>query len=495
MRRMSLTSRAVHCSSAAISSGERLAAELLHQLALDVHDLVELLDHVHRDADGARLVGDRPRHGLADPPGGVGRELVAAPVVELLDRADQPQRALLDQVEERQAAAQVALGDRDDEAQVGLDHLRLGRHVAALDALGQRDLLLGGQQVHAADRAQVQPQRVEARLDREVDLRLLGRLPAGRRSCARLAVGRRRPSGLPRRRPRRPRRSRPGGRAGRAPAPWSPRPPRGSPRSPRRSGTRARDPRPPACAAPRPRGTARRAAPPTALLLLFLPQPSLLRTRLQCRPSALQPALGLARYVTCHAFAALPRGAEPCEGVLRRGPGFEPRRDSTRRSCGLARPRRSVSSQRSWPDLTTATHDDVQARRPTTHVSLTRVGVTGVEKVIRIDRRRASSSSTPSSSASSTSGRTRRARTCRASRRSSTRRSTRSCSARRSRPRRWPQHIAERVRDRQEGAARRGHDRGPLPRAQARRPRPARRRRRSTRCSAPPWPPRAARAG
>jgi GTP cyclohydrolase I/GTP cyclohydrolase-4 len=29
-------------------------------------------------------------------------------------------------------------------------------------------------------------------------------------------------------------------------------------------------------------------------------------------------------------------------------------------------------------------HDDVQARRPTTHVSLTRVGVTGVEKVIRI---------------------------------------------------------------------------------------------------------------
>jgi GTP cyclohydrolase-4 len=30
-------------------------------------------------------------------------------------------------------------------------------------------------------------------------------------------------------------------------------------------------------------------------------------------------------------------------------------------------------------------HDDVQARRPATHISLTRVGVTGVEKVIRID--------------------------------------------------------------------------------------------------------------
>ena len=32
----------------------------------------------------------------------------------------------------------------------------------------------------------------------------------------------------------------------------------------------------------------------------------------------------------------------------------------------------------------TLSHDDVQARRPTTHVSLTRVGVTNVEKVIRI---------------------------------------------------------------------------------------------------------------
>jgi len=35
-------------------------------------------------------------------------------------------------------------------------------------------------------------------------------------------------------------------------------------------------------------------------------------------------------------------------------------------------------------DLSLAAHKDVQARRPGTHVSLTRVGVTGVEKVIRI---------------------------------------------------------------------------------------------------------------
>ena len=35
-------------------------------------------------------------------------------------------------------------------------------------------------------------------------------------------------------------------------------------------------------------------------------------------------------------------------------------------------------------DLVAAQADDVQARRPTTHVSLSRVGVTDVEKVIRI---------------------------------------------------------------------------------------------------------------
>ena len=183
MRWMSRTSRTVHSSSRGDLVRRGLAAERLDELALDVHDLVELLDHVDRDADGPPLVRDRTRDGLANPPGRVRGELVAAPVVELLDRADQPERALLDQVQERQAAAQVALGDRDDEAEVRLDHLLLGVQVAALDPLGQRDFLLRGEQLHAPDRAQVQPQGVQARLDREVDLGLPRRvgvlLPAG----------------------------------------------------------------------------------------------------------------------------------------------------------------------------------------------------------------------------------------------------------------------------------------------------------------------------
>jgi hypothetical protein len=81
---------------------------------------VDVLDHVHRDADGARLVGERAGDGLADPPRGVRAELEAAPVVELLDGAHQADVALLDEVEQRHASSGVPLGDADDKAQVGL---------------------------------------------------------------------------------------------------------------------------------------------------------------------------------------------------------------------------------------------------------------------------------------------------------------------------------------------------------------------------------------
>ena len=82
-----------------------------------------------------------------------------------------PERPFLDQIEERQAAAEVRLRDRDHEPQVRLDHLPLREHVAALDALGEIDLLIGGEQRHLADLAQIETERVERRLDRQVELR------------------------------------------------------------------------------------------------------------------------------------------------------------------------------------------------------------------------------------------------------------------------------------------------------------------------------------
>ncbi len=62
------------------------------------------------------------------------------------DRADQAQHALLDEVTQGQSLALVLPCDRDHQTQVGVDHPLLGREIAALDALGELDLIGSGQQ-------------------------------------------------------------------------------------------------------------------------------------------------------------------------------------------------------------------------------------------------------------------------------------------------------------------------------------------------------------
>src|SRR4051812_10659913 len=150
----------------------RLAAQLGDELALRAADLVQLLDYVYRDADRARLVGERAGDRLADPPRRVGRELEALAVVELLGGAHEAERALLDQVEERQPLVAVVLRDRDHEAQVRLDHLLLRVEVAALDALGEVDLLLRGEQTDLADVLQEELKGVGRHVRLQVDRRL-----------------------------------------------------------------------------------------------------------------------------------------------------------------------------------------------------------------------------------------------------------------------------------------------------------------------------------
>src|SRR5215213_8309481 len=150
-----------------------LAAELGDELALGAADLVELLDDVDGDADRARLVGQRAGDRLADPPRGVGRELEALAVVELLRRAYEADRALLDEIEERQSLVPVALRDRDDEPEVRLDHRLLGRVVATLDPLGELHLLRGREQVDPADVLEEELQRVRRDLARLRDSLLL----------------------------------------------------------------------------------------------------------------------------------------------------------------------------------------------------------------------------------------------------------------------------------------------------------------------------------
>src|SRR4029077_7305549 len=153
-------------------------AELGLELACVPVQRLPALMHVRGDADRPRLAGNRPLDRLANPPGGVGRELEALAVVELLDRSVEPNDAVLDQIAERHTVAAVALGDMYDETQIAVDHPLLGGTVAALDTLGERDLLRRGQQRVTADLVHEHLQRIRGRRGWVCLIRgLLGRLP------------------------------------------------------------------------------------------------------------------------------------------------------------------------------------------------------------------------------------------------------------------------------------------------------------------------------
>jgi len=111
---------------------------------------------VDGQSDRPSLVGQGPRDRLTNPPGGVRRKLEAELVVELLDRANQAQVALLDEVQERNAGLGVVARDRHHEPEVRLDQLALGRLVALVLQPGELALLLGCQQGPVADLADVE---------------------------------------------------------------------------------------------------------------------------------------------------------------------------------------------------------------------------------------------------------------------------------------------------------------------------------------------------
>jgi hypothetical protein len=81
---------------------------------------------VHREADGARLVGNGAADGLANPPRGIGGKFVAATVLKLVHRLHEADVALLNQVQELQPAIGILFSNGNHEAQVGLGELMLG---------------------------------------------------------------------------------------------------------------------------------------------------------------------------------------------------------------------------------------------------------------------------------------------------------------------------------------------------------------------------------
>src|SRR4029077_16333448 len=96
----------------------RLASELELESGARPPQLLLTLLHVRRDADGVRLVGDRPLAGLADPPGGVRRDIAALAPADRLGRAVEADRPLLDEVAEGNTVTAIALRVRHHEPEV-----------------------------------------------------------------------------------------------------------------------------------------------------------------------------------------------------------------------------------------------------------------------------------------------------------------------------------------------------------------------------------------
>src|ERR1700678_2838168 len=122
----------------------RLASQFLHQLTRSSYQLVDRFDHVYRDANRTRLIGNGAGNRLPNPPRGIRGKFIATAVFELVHGFHQADVAFLNQVEELQSAVGVFLGDGNHQAEIGLDQLTLGllRVHVALDDLALRALEL-----------------------------------------------------------------------------------------------------------------------------------------------------------------------------------------------------------------------------------------------------------------------------------------------------------------------------------------------------------------
>ncbi len=99
------------------------------------HQLVDRFDHVNRNTNGPRLVSNRARNRLTDPPGRIGRELVPTAIFKLINRFHQADIAFLNKIKELQATVGVFLRNGNHEAKVCLNHLLLGDARFALTLL------------------------------------------------------------------------------------------------------------------------------------------------------------------------------------------------------------------------------------------------------------------------------------------------------------------------------------------------------------------------
>ena len=120
----------------------RFTSKLLEQLTGNTDQLVDSLNHMHRDTDGTCLICNGSCDSLTDPPGCIGTELVAFSVIKFFNSFDKAKISLLDQVEKQHSTSNITLCNADNKTEIGLCQTFLGSLIPLFHSLGKLDLLI-----------------------------------------------------------------------------------------------------------------------------------------------------------------------------------------------------------------------------------------------------------------------------------------------------------------------------------------------------------------
>ena len=104
-----------------------------------------------RDTDRSRLIRNRSRNRLTNPPGRIGRKLVALAVIKFFNRFDQTQVAFLNQIQEQHTTAHITLCNADNQTQVGLRQTLFGFLIAVFHSFCKLDFLFCRQKRNLTD--------------------------------------------------------------------------------------------------------------------------------------------------------------------------------------------------------------------------------------------------------------------------------------------------------------------------------------------------------
>ena len=138
----------------------RFTSKLLKQLTGNTDQLVDRLNHMHRDTDGTCLVRNGSCDGLTDPPGCIGTELVALSVIKFLNCLDKTKVTFLDQIKEQHSTSHITLGDADNKTEVRFCQTLLGSFITFFHSFCKLDLLVCTQQADFTDFFQVHTDRI-----------------------------------------------------------------------------------------------------------------------------------------------------------------------------------------------------------------------------------------------------------------------------------------------------------------------------------------------